>query len=77
MQKWSILQYSFSSLVSRFEPHIPEADDDFISYENTAVFSISAFQYIILAIAFSKGPPYRKTMFSNCKYRKNSKNWDT
>ena len=53
---------------TRFVGHIPQEEDDNVSYENTAVFSISAFQYIILAVAFSKGPPYRKTMFTNCKY---------
>lgn len=33
--------------------------------ENYAIFSISSFQYIILAIVFSKGAPYRKSIFSN------------
>ena len=42
------------------------ADDDPVaSYENYAIFSVSQFQYIILAIAFSKGTPYRKNMFTN------------
>ncbi len=35
------------------------------SWENYAVFTVSAFQYIILAYAFSKSRPYRKFVFSN------------
>lgn len=35
------------------------------SYENYAVFSVSMFQYIIMAVAFSKAKPYRKSMFTN------------
>lgn len=63
------IHYSFSAFHScRFEPFEENPDDDYQSYENTAVFSISAYQYIILAIAFSKGYPYRKNMFTNCKF---------
>uniref|UniRef100_A0A2M4CH50 Cation-transporting ATPase n=1 Tax=Anopheles darlingi TaxID=43151 RepID=A0A2M4CH50_ANODA len=34
-------------------------------YENYTIFSISCYQYLILAIVFSKGAPYRKSIFSN------------
>ncbi|XP_061189779.1 polyamine-transporting ATPase 13A3-like [Saccostrea echinata] len=40
-------------------------DDDYTSYENMAVFVVSMYQYITLAVVFSKGKPYRKTVFSN------------
>ncbi|WAR15529.1 AT133-like protein [Mya arenaria] len=43
----------------------PEEDYDYMSYENTAVYISSSYQYIILAIVFSKGKPYRKSMFTN------------
>ncbi|KAE8752294.1 hypothetical protein FOCC_FOCC001087 [Frankliniella occidentalis] len=34
-------------------------------FENYAIFATSSFQYIILAVVFSKGPPYRKAIFNN------------
>ena len=34
-------------------------------WENYAIFSVSAFQYIILAYAFSKSRPYRRMIFTN------------
>lgn len=42
-----------------------EGKDDVGCVENYAVFTISSFQYIILALVFSKGPPYRQSVFSN------------
>lgn len=43
----------------------PVDEDDVACVENYTVFTISSFQYIILAIVFSKGYPYRKSIFSN------------
>lgn len=34
-------------------------------YENYAVYCLSMFQYIILAVVFSKGHPYRKAIYTN------------
>ncbi|XP_070508249.1 polyamine-transporting ATPase 13A3 isoform X2 [Chironomus tepperi] len=34
-------------------------------HQNYTIFIISCFQYITLAVVFSKGAPYRKTIFSN------------
>lgn len=33
--------------------------------QGTAVFCLSSFQYLTLAVIYSRGPPYRKTIFSN------------
>lgn len=34
-------------------------------FENTAMFLLSCFQYLLVAVVFSVGPPYRKPMASN------------
>jgi len=47
-----------------FVPFDPDAQS-LESYENYAVFSISVLQYIILALVFNKGPPYRQGLQSN------------
>ncbi|XP_060533248.1 polyamine-transporting ATPase 13A3-like isoform X2 [Cylas formicarius] len=38
---------------------------NFYSYEDYAVFGVSMFQYIILAVVFSKGKPYRRPLYTN------------
>ncbi|KAF9501599.1 hypothetical protein BDN71DRAFT_1461138 [Pleurotus eryngii] len=35
------------------------------NFENSALFLVSCFQYILVAAVFSIGPPYRKPMFTN------------
>jgi hypothetical protein len=57
----------YNFLIDRFVPYQVNEDDDYTSYENMAVYVISMYQYITLAIVFSKGRPYRKTIFTNCK----------
>uniref|UniRef100_A0A8C5UMR3 Polyamine-transporting ATPase 13A3 n=1 Tax=Malurus cyaneus samueli TaxID=2593467 RepID=A0A8C5UMR3_9PASS len=44
-------------------------DEHYIkNYENTTLFFISSFQYLIVAIVFSKGKPFRQPCYKNCKY---------
>lgn len=47
-----------------FTPYVKNEDSN-ESYENYAVFTLSSMQYVILAVIFSKGPPYRKPLTSN------------
>jgi len=35
------------------------------NFENTVLFVISCFQYILVAAVFSIGPPYRRSMWTN------------
>ena len=55
--------------VLRFVPYEDVEGEDYEAgydcYENSAVFIISMYQYIILAVVFAKGKPYRKSMFTN------------
>lgn len=46
----------------------PENEDDFVCHDNYAIYSVSVFQYITLAVVFSKGAPYRKAIYTNCEF---------
>lgn len=40
-------------------------EDIYGGHENYAVFSVSQFQYIVLALVFSRGPPFRQHVYTN------------
>ncbi|GMR62944.1 hypothetical protein PMAYCL1PPCAC_33139, partial [Pristionchus mayeri] len=51
-----------------FSPYtvpIGDDDEDKKSMQGTAIFGVSVFQYIALAVIYSKGAPYRQTIFHN------------
>ena len=49
------------------DPDDPEAEV-IVCWETTTLFYVSAFQYLILAAAFSKGQPYRKRFITNVPF---------
>ena len=50
---------------SWYKPHEPNYDHNLAGHDNYAIFAMSAFQCISLAVVFSKGKPYRKPIQSN------------
>ncbi|BFZ61444.1 hypothetical protein YB2330_002510 [Saitoella coloradoensis] len=50
------------------EPIVDPDNSTIESAENTALFAISSYQYILIAIVLSVGPPYRKPMSQNLPF---------
>lgn len=70
---WNVQLFSFSvcnqsSYINKSDLNDTEADDHNIqNFENTSIFYVSCFQYLIVAIVFSKGKPFRQPSYKNCE----------
>ncbi|KAL0267327.1 UNVERIFIED_CONTAM: hypothetical protein PYX00_009625 [Menopon gallinae] len=60
----SSLQYLY--LQDWFEP--TTSQDVTTSWENTVVYCVSSFQYLILALVYSKGKPYRQSFYRDIPF---------
>lgn len=65
---FQVAAFEHLKLQDWYEPYnftAKEESDSVGCLENYTIFTVSSFQYIILAIVFSKGKPYRASIFSN------------
>ncbi|CAL8109824.1 unnamed protein product [Orchesella dallaii] len=55
---------------SWFTPVKIASGDDLqtLCWEATTIFSVSSFQYLIIAVVYSKGPPFRKSFYTNVEF---------
>ncbi|XP_072887917.1 polyamine-transporting ATPase 13A2 isoform X1 [Hemitrygon akajei] len=61
-----ILTYTVTTTQSWFVPaNTSSSVNKLPNYENTALFCVSGFQYLILATVLSKGQPFRMPLYSN------------
>ncbi|XP_053618873.1 polyamine-transporting ATPase 13A3 [Plodia interpunctella] len=59
------LSYYALTFFPWYERHTFEGEEENECWENYVIYTTSMFQYIILAIVFSHGSPYRKSVFTN------------
>ncbi len=62
-----LFSYLFVKQQSFFQPKIVsfEESHDFHSYENSVLFIVSCFQYLITCLSFSISKPFRKPLYTN------------
>ncbi|TBU30250.1 P-type ATPase [Dichomitus squalens] len=68
VQFWAFFWVRSQSWYIPPPPNDPNSDGDKLeatNYENSVLFLVSCFQYILVAAVFSIGPPFRKPMWTN------------
>lgn len=59
---------SYSTYDIRFiPPHLDRDRSNIENSENTTLFLVSCYEYILSAIVLSIGPPFRQSMAHNCE----------
>ena len=68
LQLWYDFDYLFIPSFRYFHDADRNVDPgDSITMDATSIFFLSSFQYLMLAFALSKGPPFRKRIWNNGK----------
>ncbi|XP_032669057.1 probable cation-transporting ATPase 13A3 [Odontomachus brunneus] len=65
MTIFQAIAYHVVRKFSWFTPFVPISNIGYTCYENYSVYCVSMFQYITLAIIFSRGKPYRRAIYTN------------
>ncbi|XP_043258655.1 polyamine-transporting ATPase 13A3-like isoform X1 [Colletes gigas] len=68
MTIFQAIAYHAVRTFSWFVPFVQTDLNEYACYENYSVYCISMFQYITMAIIFSRGKPYRKAIFTNVAF---------
>lgn len=51
-----------------FPPHLDREHSNIVNSENTVLFLVSCYQYILIAVVLCKGRPFRQPLSHNCKW---------
>ncbi|RKP10372.1 P-type ATPase-like protein [Thamnocephalis sphaerospora] len=67
---FQLVVYYLVTVQSWYIPPAPPKSDEenILCYENAILFTFSCFQYFFVAIVFSVGKPFRKSMFTNAPF---------
>lgn len=65
MTSFQLMSFHLIHLYPWFKPFHYVSSSYYISFENYAVYSISQFQYVIMAFIFSQGAPFREPIYTN------------